>query len=436
MRKQIAYFAIGILVLGVFALSATSTPAPRVKVMPVPEPIQIASQPTRMITTVAHSYSDEEYTHLKISPDREHLRLQPDEGEEITVTVTTNADDEVYTEPHLVIMPFDDNPIENDWIEITPASANISSDSKQEYTIAVEVPDDAEIGHYHATIAFTDDVMGEGPYPKHLNTFHLSLEVWMPPEVQILTPYIYDQIEAGRTYDYKIELGNTGDDPIAIDPEIEDEDRRRHGYMIPAPAFTSDAITITAPDEIEAGGTATVKVQIVVPDDARGRYEGGIDLNIDDPGIREYEGRVHISFEVIRYPTEPFVRHFNVSDDAKVVIEVTAHNWRATDVEPSFVVSLAGTDGNSVDIGRTMKTHKGSVSFGNGYKMGSKMGMPYLSYPMPVPPGMTVDAADDGYSEMSTQYTETYTANCAAGTYELRILPENTERFEYTITVE
>ena len=202
------------------------------------------------------------------------------------------------------------------------------------------------------------------------------------------------------------------------DPEIEDDDRYcvksagcGYGY-----AFGSGAITITSPDEIEPGQHATVEVQIAVPDDARGRYEG----------------RVHISFEVIRYPTEPFVGYFNVSDDAKATIEVTAHNWRATDVEPSFVVNLTDSDGNSVDIGRTMKTHKGSVSFGNG----CKMGMPYLSYPMPVPPGVTRDAAEEGYSETSTQYTETYIANCAAGTYELRILPENTERFEYTITAE
>lgn len=434
MRKQIAYFAIGILVLGVFALSATSTAAPRVKMMPVPEPIQIVSQPTRMIT-VAYpevAYPDEEYTHLKISPDREHLRMQPGESEEITVTVATNADDEVYAAPHLVILPFEDNPIESDWIEITPACVNISSESKQEYTIVVEVPDDAEIGHYHATIAFTDDAVGEGPYPKHLNTLRLSLEVWMPPKVQILTPYIHDRIEAGRTYNYTIELENTGDDPIAIDPETLDEDRRHHGYMIPAPAFGSDAITITAPDEIEADATATVKVQIAVPDDARGRYEGSIDLNIDDPGIREYEGRVHLSFEVIRYPTEPFVRHFNVSDDAKITIEITAHNWRVTDVEPLFVVNLIDPDGNSVDIGRTMKTHKGSVSFG----FGGKMGLPHLSYPMPVPPGMTIDAVEGSYSETGAKYTETYTADCATGTYELRILPENTERFEYVVTVE
>ncbi|MEA1943810.1 MAG: hypothetical protein U9N07_00450, partial [Euryarchaeota archaeon] len=74
----------------------------------------------------------------------------------------------------------------------------------------------------------------------------------------------------------------------------------------------------------------------------------------------------------------------------------------------------------------------GSVSFG----FDGKMGMPYLSYPMPVPPGGTRDAADNGYSETSTHYIETYTADCAAGTYELRILPENAERFEYTITVE
>lgn len=429
MRKQIAYFAIGILVLGVFALSATSAPAPGVKAMPVPTPIRIASIEPMMITV---AYPDEEYTHLKISPGYEHLRLQPGESDEITVTVTTNADDEVYTEPHLVTMPFDDNPIESDWIEITPASVNISSESKQEYTIVVEVPDDAGIGHYHATIAFTDDAIGEGPYPKHLNTFSLSLEVWMPPKVQILTRHIYDRIEAGRTYDYTIELENTGDDPIAIDPEIEDEARYCVASAGCGYAFGSGAITITAPDEIEPGQHATVEVHIAVPDDARGRYEGSIDLNIDDPGIREYEGMVHLSFEVICYPTEPFVRHFNVSDAAKVVIEVTAHNWRATDVEPLFVVSLAGTDGNSVDIGRTMKTHKGSVSFG----FGGKMGMPHLSYPMPIPPGVTRDATDDVYSETSTQYTETYTADCAAGTYELRILPENTERFEYAITVE
>ncbi len=55
-----------------------------------------------------------------------------------------------------------------------------------------------------------------------------------------------------------------------------------------APAFTDDAITITSPPNVPAGGTEIVKIHVQVPATAKGIYNGGIKLNIDapsDPGM-------------------------------------------------------------------------------------------------------------------------------------------------------
>jgi hypothetical protein len=39
------------------------------------------------------------------------------------------------------------------------------------------------------------------------------------------------------------------------------------------------------------------------------------------------------------------------------------------------------------------------------------------------------------YQEMAVQYSESYTANVPADDLSLRIMPENTQQFEYTINI-
>ena len=59
-----------------------------------------------------------------------------------------------------------------------------------------------------------------GYYPNFPGTMQLNVQVWIPPAVQILTPYVNDLVEAGKDYTYEIKLRNTGDKDIALSPEL------------------------------------------------------------------------------------------------------------------------------------------------------------------------------------------------------------------------
>ncbi|WP_292470059.1 hypothetical protein [Methanolobus sp.] len=58
--------------------------------------------------------------------------------------------------------------------------------------------------------------MKKYPLTTYGNTIELSVEVWIPPSVQISTNYINDRVEAGKEYDYEIKLVNVGDENISI----------------------------------------------------------------------------------------------------------------------------------------------------------------------------------------------------------------------------
>ncbi|MEA1863815.1 MAG: hypothetical protein U9N46_01240 [Euryarchaeota archaeon] len=373
-------------------------------------------------------------TILRIDPDWYNTELMPGDSCEITVAVTNPNNETVSVDPMIIEDPYSEHIFDDAWITITPSAAELEPDGgEEEFTITIAIPDDADIGYYGVMIAFTDDAKPypePQPYPSYINTLNLDVEVWKPPVVQILPSHIHDRVESGKWYDYAITLKNTGDEDIVIDPELADVGR--YGWYNTVPAFGGDAITIDAPSSVPANGTATVSVHLEVPVGAKGRYDGGINLGIDDPSMGRWGGEggeVDLHFEVWTQPTEPFPRAFVTETDSPITIlvEASQHKWFGAcriddgdrgDCEPYFDLTLEGPDGTAT-LAPTMITHHGTVSLSGISKY--------------APPGEM--GIDEVYQESYTSYTEEYVANGTIGNWELGILPHYVEEFEYTIGI-
>jgi len=321
-------------------------------------------------------------------------------------------------------------------VAVTPQSAEIPAGGSQKFTVKVTIPGDASTGYYNAQVIFTDEEIPSPypqPIPNYVHTYQLSIDVWTPPNVQILRPYITDQLEAGKEYDYTIKLKNTADKVIPIDPKMSDQNSMYYGPGTMEAAFKDDAITITSPKEIPAGQTVEVKVHVIVPDDAKGNYNGAIDLGISDLSVRdEWADMVNLQFGVWKQPAEAFVKSFTLDEVSPVTIEVSSNLLNgllgyigypgaksSSTKSPSFAVDLNGPDNKPISLTKTKTLIKGGVSLGG-------MGSMY-------PPW---ESESEGiYNEMGVQYVETFTATVPAGENKLSVLPKNTQGFEYTITI-
>nr|QNO44371.1 hypothetical protein CAHJBFHG_00007 [Methanosarcinales archaeon ANME-2c ERB4]QNO45783.1 hypothetical protein HJDPDKJO_00007 [Methanosarcinales archaeon ANME-2c ERB4]QNO47209.1 hypothetical protein ADAEDOLL_00015 [Methanosarcinales archaeon ANME-2c ERB4]QNO47244.1 hypothetical protein FPGOGKGP_00003 [Methanosarcinales archaeon ANME-2c ERB4] len=372
-------------------------------------------------------------TILRINPDWYNTELMPGDSCEITVAVTNPNNETVSVDPMIIEDPYSEHIFDEDWITITPSAAELEPDGgKKKFTITIAIPDDADLGYYGVMIAFTDDAKPypePQPYPSYINTLNLDVEVWKPPVVQILPDYIDDRVESGKWYDYAITLKNTGDEDIAIDPELADVGR--YGWYNTVPAFGGDAITIDAPSSVPANGTATVGVHLEVPAGAKGRYDGGINMGIDDPSMGRWGGEggeVDLHFEVWAQPTEPFIKAFVTETDSPITILVKSsqNKWFGAcriddgdrgDCEPYFDLTLEGPAGTAT-LAPTLITYHGSVR---------------LSGILKYAPGTV--GIDEVYNEDYTSYTEEYLANGTIGNWELGILPHYAEEFEYTIGI-
>jgi len=446
MRKEEAKTeAKALVVLGVFILSVFSVAAVAGQAAP-PQPVLnpgaivvgleagVAGQASspQPAPEEASEQSEEEqqvdYKILQISPKHEWFELKPGGEKEFTVKVKNKDEETVSTSPRIEVQPYGEYFLEEEWITVEPGSAEIKAGGEQEYTVTVKIPKDAEIGHYSAQVVFTNDTMPTpypAPFPMYVNSLMLSIHVWEPPKILIQPRYIHDRVEAGQRQEYKIQLENKGDKAIAINPEVGGEERG-HGPF--ENAIPEGWLTIDAPAKVEANSKAMVKVTVNVPVDAKGRYEGGINLNIDDPSIERWDQEVHIGLEVWKQPTTPFREDFTVKQGEKITVEITARQ-HAYDrygggveekEEPSFDVALiqATLEGGKLtpEPSKTVKT--GEIS----------LGMDYL------PPW---EASSEGmYHAMRTEYSETYEiTNATGGVWTLEILPRNAERFEYTIEI-
>ena len=406
--------------------------APTIAFAQVPPPI-----PPKVVAsgvTVGADWDEDwysgNYTKLQISPRYQHLRLQPGESAEFEVTAKNLGDEEsIATQPHVVIQPYSEYILDESWITITPSEAEIAADAKQEYTVAVAIPDDADIGYYNASIVFTDEEMQTpypAPYPTYVNSMELTIDVWKMPAVQIQTRYIHDRVEAGESQTYSIRLENISDNAISLDPQFGGNMYRYSSYDYGPSMLPEEWVSIVSPGEIAAHSQATVELNVNIPNDAKGYYEAEISLNIDDPAIQEWDQMVHVNLEVWEQPTTPYTREFTVNEGGNITIEVSANQYkwdRYSEVgqaeDPSFEITLVSPNGEELNPEATRKVIHEQIN----------LGMSYL-------PPWEVSGAGI-YQLGNTEYSEQYAINSAtSGTWTLKILPRNTESFEYTIELE
>jgi hypothetical protein len=423
MNKRISLSVLVLLVLSTFSGVASSAEFGVVK----SETLQVGPQ--------MESFDIQNFTKLEISPRYGNAQFQPGENKEMTVTIKNKETKSIKVSPIVVVPPFGEYLMDKEWITVSPANIEIPAGGSQKFAIKVVIPADASIGYYNANIAFTDEKMPTPypePFPNYVHSYSLSVNLWAPPTIQILNPYINDQLEAGKEYDYKIRLKNTGNKAVAIDPKMSQQNQMYGGpFGMTGSAFTDDALTITSPKEIPAGASIEVNVHIKVPAEAKGNYQGGIDLGIDDPSIRdEWADMINLQFGVWMQPAEPFVKTFNAKEAAPVTIEVSSNMFgnmygllggitnTKNKKDPSFAVTLTGSGNKAIPLTKVKTIVKGGVSLGgmNGF-----------------PPW---ESESEGiYQEMGTQIIETYKADVPPGDLILGIMPQNAQQFEYTISM-
>jgi len=351
------------------------------------------------------SAQDQGDTKLDIIPQYGNIRLQPGESKEIMVTVKNNENQPVSIKPNITTSSYDTSIIETDWVAIEPTTADIPAGESVRFIINVSVPKDAAIGNSNVQIAFTDT-----------HIFQLSVDIWKPSNLQISMPYINDQLEAGKVYDYEINVKNVGNSAVEISPILVN-DMYYGPYGTTTPILTDKSIIITAPDSIPAGSIETINVRVDVPADVRGYYNGYIDLRPDTSG----DAKIMLAFNVWKQPTEPFVNIFSIGNLAPITIEISSYYNSYPYLitkreEPSFDTNIVGPNGD-VELDITKTVIKGNVNMASDISWGI---------------GNMAE-----YQEMGTQHIVTYRTRTdgSPGEWKLDILPHNTPGFDYSITI-
>jgi hypothetical protein len=387
--------------------------------VPVPAPMQ-------------DDWQSGNFSKLLIAPQYLSFSLDPGNEKELTFTVTNRGSDPVTLTPRFIDTPYSGvYAMDSAWLSVTPSQTEIAPGEKARFTVTMTAPADSYRGYYSGQIALTDEQYPSpyvSPYPNYAQVVSISTEIVAMPGISILPSIVGGSLEAGKSYDYEVILKNNAAYPISVSPILENG-------MYPVPIFndktgitalTDDAITISGPAVIPARGEATLNIHLNVPADAGGYYNGMINLGIDDPSVRDGEGRVQLVFMIWKQPSVPFSCSFTMKDDAPLMIELTAsrdmYGYPVStgtagrqEAEPSFDLTIHGPDGTLTP--QPVKTViKGSVdlSMGNQYMTGTGTGP---------------------YQESGIQYISTYSMPGKAGTWELAIMPYNMARFEYVITM-
>lgn len=286
------------------------------------------------------------------------------------------------------------------------------------------------------------------------------------PDIEFQTSYISDSLEAGKTYQYKVQVKNVGNKDITIEPRFnanypilyamaatgqasdasitnatQESNNATETDSIPTPpttpvtssammstntngqAFDNSAVNISAPSTIKVGEVVDMIITVTVPDDATGSYYTNIDMNVNDVENIQYNPQLSLSFTAQQPLTSPYVKTFSTTTDAPVMIDVSADTYNSdmgTRIspkieDPSFCVKLT-YNGNPVNLTLVKTIESGNVGTGNIYPT-------------------WVSTTGNSYQSYGVHYAETYKVQGAVGDYKLCILPKNTNNFGYSITI-
>lgn len=367
----------------------------------------------------------ENYTRLYIEDQHKHLELQPGETDSVTVTVENGDDKAVDLSPHAVVSPRGQPLIEESWLTIEADNTTVAAGETHEFNVTISVPDDAEIRRYGGTIALTDERIQmprrPGP-PRPVHSVSLNVEVWQEPTVHVdADRHMFSQVQAGESFTTNITIENTGEQAVPLNPQMNTEDRRRHSRPSDREQLDRSWIDIDSPSEIDAGGTETVEMTVTPPADAeRGNYNAEVDLGLTDPARNEDRSHwqeIHLRFQVWTQPDDPFETAFDVSEDTNnATLELSADGHARAQTEQTaadFDVTFVAPDGTEVAAERVQVADTGHVTLGAERR---------------------TRQSDGTYSTRGDQQTFKYrVVDPDAGTWSVRVLPENTMDFEYEI---
>jgi len=396
------------------------------------------------------------YTVHDIEPAYYSVYLMPGENETFNVSFRNEGNETLSIAPKVIAAPDDYYDVVNEsWITILPENITVSPGAEQDFAIEVSIPEDAESGEYAAQIIFTNDTYPEefdNPVyiqeysdsgssdsisdeeysdsisderyngSMYVNAMHLGVSVSARPKLELQTSYVSDTIEPGKEYVYAIKIKNLAGKDVTIDPKVMRYEI--YDYSFDEPAFSDDTIEISAPSTIKAGEIANMTIRVPVPENASGSYNAYIEMNADGKENGGSVPQISLSFTVDKQPTAPYIKTFNTTTADPITIEVSAETYdphasvriSPEKAEPYFEMNLIC---NSIPVNMTLVK---AAESGTVYSQG------YIS---------PIWAIEDGssYQNDSRKYLETYRVPGAIGTWELTILPKNTNSFDYSITV-
>ena len=371
--------------------------------------------------TVYTPVPDELVIH-EINPSYYDLYLQQGESSSFNVSFKNNGRKALDVEPKIVDVHYSN--LDENWITISPASTTVNPGAEQEFTIEINVPEDANGGNFETYIAFTDDVVSTpetDAYSQYVNTIHLSVTVPIYPKIELQTSYVSDTVEAGKEYEYTIKIKNIAAKNITINPEVT---RNIDVYSVDTFGLDDDAIEISAPSTLTPGQIADMVISVPVPGNATGTYYGVIEMNIDGQQNNGYDPQIYLDFRVKHQPSVPYVKTFKTSTTDLITIEVSTSAYGSDvwlrsppkDEDPSFELNLK-FDSSPVDMTLVKTTKRDNLYLG------------WDNFPV------WSNDESTGYQSNDRYYTETYTIPGAMGDWELTILPKNMDNFAYSITI-
>lgn len=270
--------------------------------------------------TAKESY--ENITKIVIQPSFKSLKLNPGDSKSFIVNVKNPSNKNVSINAKVVQLPLA-NYINESWIEISNGSFILKPNEEKEIKITIKVPKNAEGGSYSCTIALTNDTISYPflPFPMYVNTVSIYVNV-LKQTIRVYPEFISDVVEPNKTYVYNITVENLGNESIRLNPSIYGE----YDYL------NKDIVEIDFPPIIPSKSKGVVKLEIKVPENAKGSLRGTIDLGI--ASIEDWKQRVSLNLQVFIKPKEPFVKEIEVKNASMLKITVSASCFkREADVD-------------------------------------------------------------------------------------------------------
>ncbi len=378
------------------------------------------------IPTKSHFYY-KNMTKLVIQPEYKYLRLKAGETKTFEVKIRNPTEKDVEINAKVAGNPYETNLIDERWISFDKNNFKLNAKSEASIKITVSIPKNAEKGYYHGYIAFTNDsISNQYGIVKYINALSLSVEVWIPPSVKIYPRWISGKVEAGKTFEYEINLINNGEKTFTINPKLSEENNfyDPYGYT---KAITKDMIKIEAPSTISPKSRAKVKIKIDVPSNAKGILRGSIDLGINDPGLDKWQQRVDINLRVYEMPKEPFVKAVRIENASKLTVKVSVNNYPTMYYPILYGMKAEGASG---DVKVKIFSPSGEVNVRP--KILENL---FVTVGFGNPPWEEVSGI---YKVTSVGKTVTYTINNPEnGIWRIEVMPENNcESFNLQIEIE